>query len=303
MIRLILIFVVVMGALVAACDPTEIDPFGFDPFDAGNQRFSIYGFLEEGTSTQALRIVPLRRRFDPPGSAEEAEIDALVYTKRTGSSDSLIWSQQVVQFSDGSYGTVFSGAFQPQAGETYELIVRRSDGAVATATTTLPLDLQADVVAPTFSSSTDIVQSVYWPADGPISHVTVTYRAGVPPRPDPYRFDYGRPVMAPDGRWRVDVQLSRDAASLRDSLDYRPNELVELAEIIMLVEVLSSDWMLPNDTLSIDDLADPGRFSNIEGGYGFFGAIGYSHTNWNVPEQDGRMAGFCPYASYPCPSN
>lgn len=302
MIRLILVFVIGGGVLVAACDPTEIDPFGFDPFDAGGRRFSVHGFLEEGTSTQALRIVPLRRRFDPPGSAVEAEIDALVYTKRTGSSDSLIWSQQVLQFADGSYGAVFSGAFQPQAGETYELIVRRSDGAVATATTTLPLDLQADIVAPAISS-TDVVQSIYWPADGPISHVTVTYRAGAPDRPTSYRFDYGRPVMAPDGRLRVDVQLSRDAASLRDSLDYRPNELVELAEIIMQVEVLSSDWMLPNDTLSIDDLADPGQFSNIEGGFGFFGAIGYSHANWNVSEEDGRTAGFCPYASYPCLSN
>ena len=52
----------------------------------------------------------------------------------------------------------------------------------------------------------------------------------------------------------------------------------------MQIRVLDANWDPPGGVFNPEVLAQPGAYSNVENGYGFFGSVGLYTEVWNVNE-------------------
>lgn len=135
-----LLLLAVAAAPLTACGDTFVDPFLRD-----SSALSVYGVLEAGYANepsmdQTVRVQSVRTRAEPPTDPSDPTLAyrATVTSLDTFTGDSLQWTRNRTQFSDGTYGDLFSADFRPRPGGTYTLIIRRDDGREAIVDVTLP---------------------------------------------------------------------------------------------------------------------------------------------------------------------
>lgn len=264
--------------LVAGCDSTEVDPF----LDS-DRYFSVYGSIDMQLREQYLRVVPVDTIF----GARPDDIDAIVTTTDLITGEIEVWRDSLFTFDDGRIGHVFISNFRIRAGHTYRLEVERSDGALSWAETTVPLEPKAIVgesivTSPPESPLPTGFQRIFWEG-----LTTEPYRVDVYYR---YRSIPGNPfidVAVPyptesasedtSQGWEVMVNYSTD----RDTLNEAIGGLgLRLAGLAMRVVVLADDWVPPGGVWDPEVLSQPGVFSNVNNGFGFFGSAGRYSVEW-----------------------
>lgn len=271
-----------------ACEDTTVDPFIDD-----DRFFSIYGALDTGVFPQMVRVVPIRERI----GTGEVEIDARVTTTARESGMTVEWTDSLITFGDGSIGHVFFGAFRPIPGWTYDIAVERSDGATTRSSTTIPLPPNVQIDEPVGLSI--INQRVVWqdidynpyrveiyyrfinPADPrlPFQTAIVTYREG----------RYGKLI---DNGWEVIVGLMADKQEVVDQLGLVLEATPELVGIGMRLAMADDQWRPPDGEFDPEVLVQPGTFSNVENGFGFFGALNQYTAEWTLPSETTRIIGY-----------
>ena len=99
-----------------------------------------------------------------------------------------------------------------------------------------------------------------------------------------------------DEGWRVDLDLATDVAFVRQFVadnfsDYSPLPTVEDVDTYELASMDIRMRVIVGDSLSetLDDptqialISQPGAFSNVENGFGFFAAAGTNSRLWELP--------------------
>lgn len=260
-----------------------------DPFVESNQSFTVYGFLDPGEATQYLRVIPLRQVLT---GEDETTIDAQVTTTELERGVTQTWADSLITFDNGSIGHVFYAQFRPIPGRTYRLEITRSDGAPATvAVTTLPIQPVA-IFDDMFIGSATIggrpvfsaVQPIIWEGlDFAPFRVEMWYRFANVPASKPFldmvrtydETDIGRAV---EEGWRIDARLSRDGE------DLGAGGLTMLG-LGMRITLADDSWRPPGGVFDPEILVQPGTFSNVDNGFGFFGAVNQYTIEW-VLDQD-----------------
>ena len=133
---------------LTGCGDTFVDPFLRDA-----SALSVYGVLESGFANeppteQTIRVQSVRTNAEPPTDPDDPSLDyrITVTSFDTFSGDSTRWRPRRTQFSDGTYGDLFSATFRPRPGGSYRIVVRRDDGREATADVTIPLSPEGVVL-------------------------------------------------------------------------------------------------------------------------------------------------------------
>lgn len=286
-----------MVVLCSACDDTFIDPF-----DNDGRYYSVYGFLDETNNYQTggqhvLRVVAVTRfpeRITSPLD-DQAYLDATVTTTDVGTGETVTWTHNLEQLSDGTYAHIFRSGFFVRAAHTYRLEVRRSDGIVASAETTVPssgrigLTLDPPRVDP---DSGVVLQDAVLSALPSPWNIQVVYHVGFGPRTTPYRIPYGR-VGTPtgDGGWRFTIQVSRDLDSLSTVLN-QPANTIRFQGMGLNIHLLDGQWTPPEGVFDPEALAQPDALSNVENGYGFWGSIGLYQHDWTIDDALRDLLGF-----------
>jgi len=280
----------------AGCETTEIDPFSND----GNY-YSVYGYLDELETEHAIRVIPVTRYaeriMDP--SDPQANLDAEVFTTDLSTGARTRWTHHLEKLSDGSYGHIFRAHINLTAQKTYELEIIRSDGARTTARTRVPYIHSADMLEmgpvvfeadstivyrdvkiPEISSPWEI-QSIYmWGGSSPAQSI-INRRIYVP---------YGRAgSRTADGGWAFRLNLSEDQAVVRDDMA-KELEMGRLETDVptgvtvagVQIRILDEGWDPPEGIFDPEILSQPGRLSNVENGFGYFGSIGLYIQEWNI---------------------
>jgi len=268
----------IAAGLLAGCDSTDVDPY----IDS-NQYFSIYGSLDMQLKTQYIRIVAIDTVF----GSREAELDATVTTTDLNTGEVEEWRDSLYQFDDGTTGHVFSSDFRIRAGHSYRLEVRRSDGVVTSAETTVPPEPRAELGESALSTPPESAlpkgfQRVFWRGLTREPHrVDVYYRyRTIPGNPFidvevPYRTASSSEDTS-EG-WEITVSYTADNDTLNDAIGGRG---LRLAGVAMQIVVLSEDWVPPGGVWDPEVLSQPGVFSNVENGFGFFGSAGRYSVEW-----------------------
>lgn len=269
---------VVLAMLAGACDNTV------DPFIETDRYYTIFGYLDTGTDTQFVRVVPFRKQLD---GEEGAPLDAVVTTTEEHTGIQHAWRDSVITFSDGSIGHVFVSDFRPIPGRSYRFEVERADGVVTWAETLVPEAEIVDVIPPAQFGTGPISQVVNWEGiEVAPFRVEVWYRFSEFPPTQPFTefvvtydgTDIGRKIT--DG-WQVPVNLSEDTAEIKPLL----REGSPLLGVGMRLTMSDERWRPPGGVFDEEVLVQPGTFSNVQHGYGFFGSVNQYTVEWVLDDR------------------
>jgi hypothetical protein len=284
---------VLAGVLFASCEDSFIDPFAND-----GKYFTLYGYLDESKNFQpgtlhAVRVVPITRSspvVDDPDSPN-AQIDAEVFSIDVETGQEVRWGHSLVELADGTYGHLFQTRFFIEAGATYRLEVRRSDGIVARAETRVPTttSIVPDAAEPIVTDGV-MRQEVLLPGVRSLWDVEIIYQIGdaICFQGSPARVSYGRVGTSSEAGWRLRVNITDDVRELEQRLgtsDWR------VCSIGIRTRIMDSAWTPPGDVFDPETLALPASLSNVDNGYGFFGSLGLLQANWPFSESNSALLG------------
>jgi hypothetical protein len=268
-----------------------------NPFVEEDRYFTLFGYLDTAADEQFVRVIPLRTDF---AAFDDTNIDATVTTLEVESGRLITWQDSVVAYADGSVGHVFHAPFRPVPGWTYELAVTRSDGKQARASTTIPLITDVELDAPVISTAF-VYQKIRWQdIDFAPFRVEVWYRF--------LNFEPGEPFLEavipygnvserygkllPGNKWEVLVQLTRDKEEVTEELGIADNARPQLMSVGMRFTMTSDSWRPPDGVFDEEVLVQPGTFSNVDGGFGFFGSVNQYTYEWTLSPEVTSLAGY-----------
>ena len=277
---------------ITGCDSTFVDPFTND-----TRFFTIYGYLDEannlpGAGINAVRVIPITRRAEVITSPDDPQafIDARVFVVNVFTGQEIEWRHTLERFSDTQYGHVFKSNMRISQNTAYRIEVRRSDGIVTTAETTVPAVSSINIVQdpqPIIDSATnEIRQGILLPGVNNVWSIDLTYylAGGGCFTTSPVPVSYGRAGERTEEGWRFEANVSRDLSSVTigDPTSENPIANPTLCAIGLEVRVADNDWMLP-DPLAQDEAVLLSEVpSNVENGLGFFGSVGVINNAWNT---------------------
>ena len=241
--------------------------------------FTVFGLINPKADTNAVRVFEIQNtiklvRPDP--------IDATVTTTLMQTGETHAWQDSVIQLADGDYRHVYWAAFSASTGETYRLEVTRSDGETSTGVTTVPPPVALEILEPDTLKVREIFQPLFIRGNPPtlpridVEYVVVGFReGGSTPLFRPVTFNYaGKPRQQTDG-WLLEIDLREDFQEIFRVFDDDSEvttEIIDLKEIQVRVHVGDENWVSPIGVFDAEFLVEPGSFSNIDNGFGYFGS-------------------------------
>ena len=268
-------------SLLVAC---EQDP---NPFVEDEFPFTIYGFLDPTAERQHVKVIPLAPNINAVGDGAER---ATVISTNLASGEHRVWQDSMVTFADGDTGTVFFSDFTPSFEEAYRLEVIDVDGEVSSAEVVIPPQITArrkidsDPLAPTYVLERETLPTFV--------QVGIQYEAAslqaqlLPPILYPVLVSYQGEERRIGNSWEYSVNYRHDFRFIRDAFDEvcLRSDFISVRTIRFVFFVGNQEWASPLETFDIEQLVQPGTFSNVENGFGFFGA-GYE-IFFSIPLSD-----------------
>jgi len=284
-----LLFVVFTIVLIG-CETTV------DPFDDTDRFFSFYGYLDAEQDTQFVRVVALRDSVLPDTGPIDAEVTSTDMT--TG--EAIVWQDSVFSFSSfrDQTGHVFWTTKRPEIGHTYDLEVRRSDGVTSSATVTVPNPPPDPSIEIPPRVGLYIRRRVVWPEAFPAGEVLMIYHVK-----DTTSFFTSKEVVVPytntfvmnETTSEVIIDITSDYNEVYNAFNFERGtgpERIELLALEIHVAKANDAWTFIGSHLGYETLAFPGRFSNVEQGLGFWGAIVRSSFSWTITPEEVAFIGF-----------
>ena len=283
---------------VFGCDDTFVDPF-----ENEDRYFTVFGYLDVLEINQVIRVIPITRRSAVIVSPTQPEafIDAEVFAYDLDNDLTHEWNHSLDRLEDGTYGHIFRSTFVVQPGATYRLEIVRSDGITATALTTVP-----HIADSTFfnlsqvrflEDSTRLTQDIFMPDLNAPWSIEALYRWNDGRVARRVNVPYGRQGNneSADG-WNFTVQISEDQQFVRNHIRQIGVEGILLDDAVIILEsmglqirIIDPNWDLPIDIFDPQSYANPDKLTNVENGYGFFGALGFYIQEWNACDLSGPL--------------
>lgn len=245
--------------------------------------FSVYGMINPKADTHAVRVFEIHSDIT---LVRPEPIDAVVTTTLLQTGVKQTWRDSVIQLADGDYRHVFWAPFTARAGETYRLEVSRSDGATTSAVATVPPPVTLEVIEPDTTVG-GAIAPVFVRGNPPalpridVEYIVVGFReGGSDPIFKPALFDYAEKASPREGGWEIEINLANDYLEIFRAFDQDNNvtaAIIDLRAINVTVHVGDSTWVSPTGTFDPEALVEPGTFSNVKNGFGFFGS-GYKEA-------------------------
>jgi hypothetical protein len=261
------------------------------------------GYLDTDADTQAIRVVPLRASID---RSEPLPIDVTVVS--THGAEQIVWRDSLIRYFDRTYGHVFWAPFKAEPEETYRIDVTRSDGHTVFAQTVVPEVPVEPGEAHGALNETAKFAPVYFPGVTNVIDVDVTYtvfptgcQGGTPPPPEQavrytIRYVGGDRGRFIDGEWQVLLNLEDDRDILEVVLAPFGNPAcITLYDLEVRIAVPDAQWEPPGGVWDPEVIAQPGVFSNVNGGFGFFGSVSRSTVNHQLSPLALQQMGYFPY--------
>ncbi len=290
-------------SFLTSCDQS------IDPVIGEDRPFTIWGYLDAHADIQRVRVFSIEERL---GVDRAGPIDAVVTSTNLTTGDAHTWVNREITYSDSSVGHVFEAAFRAQYEESYRLSVRRSDGAESSAEVTIPPPVEVELTdernrvivpiqihgkPPNLVDVSVIYDAITLPPANPWPPGSVT-----PPSVRlPVEVSYSGKEEPTDNGWRYELNLRDDFAIVQEEFELSCLSPDHIALRRIYFQFLAADeqWAPPNDSFDPNLLIEPGTFSNVENGYGFFGG-GYTvSTHWVPTEIILRNIGY--RTAGPCP--
>ena len=272
---LLLCFLVLMG--VSRCDTS------FDPFEASDLHYSVFGYLDASAETQFIRVSPLR---DSIALANEP-IDAEVLLENLATGQTIVMRDSILLFNEGRVAINYWTTELLDFEATYTLTVTRSDGAQSRTTVTLPGDFpMPTLTVPLPAPGVDplsLLQGIRADSVERLADMKVLYRIALPGAES-------EPFLHTES-YLATVSPTADGGFLAgfnayDDLIERFDNCPIVLESTAFVALAGPDWPDVAE-VDIETLARPDVINNIENGVGYVGTITSKTIPW--PELTGFL--------------
>ena len=248
----------------------------------GEERpFTVFGYLDPTTSTQLLRVIPIAESIT---EVDLVNLEAEVRTIHEESGTVTAWRQTPVQFADSSEGIIYTADFTPEYENTYRLEIESTLGDLLTSQTTVPKEVNISLL----TTSTLFRPGIFIEGELPnlvqagILYDAVALQPAISGQSDiriPVLVSYRGEQDRSDGGWEIRANLRDDFESVRQAMDgvCLTTPFITIRGAQFRAFVGDEVWVPPGNASDFDErvLVQPGTFSNIDNGFGFFGS-GYS---------------------------
>ncbi|MBT8400762.1 MAG: hypothetical protein KJO98_09815 [Rhodothermia bacterium] len=285
----------IIGLCLPSISCETFEDTTLDPFRGQGRYYTVYGFLDVAETEHVLRVIPIRRTPEEITAPSEANafIDAVVWSTDLDTGRRVGWRHDLSQLSDGTLAHIYSASMRIEADHAYRIEVIRSDGAQSSAVTVVP-SLSTSigpVVDPAVVFQSEAFQKVHLTGVPRAFDITVLYEVsdgGVSlPHGARVEREYGAAgAVDADGRWSFEIDLSRDAAAILETVMTDPGVVLELEEMGVRARWVDEQWPAFADRTDLNLLGQPGGVSNVENGDGFVGSIGTYTRFWRVEDAE-----------------
>lgn len=272
--------------LLASCDEVTVNPIV-----ESNQYYTVLGYLNMGAQVHYVRVVPLRGTVTQPDTPDRS---AKVRTTDLNTGEQVAWRDSLVTLSDGKPAIVYYARFYVQDNHLYKLEVIRPDGKITSAETLVPqrspLTFSSISVSPRIGFTSIYTQTLTYTSLSEIPYdVEVWYRyynghnqpfTDVKMR---YQDVYGRKGSLVDGKFQVTINYTEDKVQMERKEIYNPTGATLYGVGIRLIR-LDDTWKAPNGVWDPEVIAQPNVFTNVNNGFGYFGAVGQFDREWILPD-------------------
>ena len=264
--------------LFSACE-TYVDPV----IDT-DIPYTMYGFFNPTSDTQAVRIYPVDGILE---RGDASPLDAVVTAINLSNGLQVAWRDSVVTYRDGEIGHVYWGRMSVAYEGRYRLEVRRSDGVVTAVEADVPPLTEGQPDDGNLSRPT-LPINVLWPDAPNLIDISVVYETSN----GNYEVLYGQEqIETSEGRVVV-VNFRQDAANIIQDGAFLGFQRAILYRMRMSLVVTNSEWTPPGGVFDPEVLVERGVFSNVDNGYGFVGGGYRAEVEWVPSDTLMTRAGF-----------
>ncbi len=275
----VLVSMIVMALFLTSCEEN------ISPIDLSKQDtyFSLYGYLFTGADSSFIRVVPFRSELTRPSPGP---VYARVYSVHAATGRTVTWQDSLVEHGDKTFGHIFwTNEVEVMPESNYIIEVARSDGKVTQAVVKVPPRPHNVQIG----AAIGLQQRIEWITDGPrMFEVDVSYvvesiypSSGILTVTIPYVDS----VRGSAQGWTFWIDLYADRQAVQEKvasvIDVRSDTRVILHELQLYLIVPSKEWDPPGGYNPFV-LSQPGRFSNVENGYGFVGGAADTTIHWQL---------------------
>ena len=266
-----------MGLLLVACLCMGCDD-EIAPFNTTDFPFTVWGVVNPQADTQAVRVFTIDTTLDLIPSSS---IDAVTSIIEVEKQERHILVDSVTQLPNGDFRHTFWAEFDVEHGELYRVEVERSDGLVSRSDDIrVPAPVTVTAPEPTEFQVQELILPVVIEGNPPsMPRIDATYNTfavdalGVLTAENPVTISYVQAPRQEDGTWFIDIDLLQDFLSIRDDFNAKEIEGRICTDLIsMQIHVGNEEWRSPIGVFDPNVLVEPGTLSNINNGFGFFGA-------------------------------
>ena len=267
----------VLGLALVAClclgCEDEISPFNTIDFP-----FTIWGMVNPQADTQAVRVFTIDTTLDLIPSSS---LDAVASIIEVEKQERHVLIDSVTQLPNGDYRHTFWSQFEVEHGELYRVEVERSDGLVTRSDDIrVPDPITITAPEPTDIQVQDLLLPVLVNGNPPsMPRIDATYSTfavnalGVRTDDNPVTISYAQNPRLDNGTWLIDIDLLQDFLVIREDFNAKEIEGRICTDFITIeIHVGNEEWRSPTGVFDPNVLVEPGTLSNVENGFGFFGA-------------------------------
>ncbi|MEM8486922.1 MAG: DUF4249 family protein [Bacteroidota bacterium] len=259
-----------------------------NPFIGTELPYTVWGNINPQADTQAVRVFlidDILQLVDPN------PLDAEVSILELDSGERHVLRDSVIKLPNGDYRHIFWSVFDVQHLNTYRLEVERSDGQLTRSNDIqVPAPVELEVIPTDPNAVSELIQRINVIGQPPaLPRVDVTYNAftvtsdRIRLADNPVTLSYSTGTRVVRDTVRIDLDLRDDFRAIRS--DFDENELgglICIDDVVLDVHVGNAAWQSPTGVFDANFLVEPGSLSNIENGFGFFGA-GYIESVQFLP--------------------
>lgn len=274
---------VLLGLLFTSSCSEDVNPF------IGTELpYTIWGTVNPEADTQAVRVFLID---DILQLVSPDPLDAQVSIINVDANNRFVLQDSVIQLNNGDYRHIFWAAFDVNHNETYRVEVERSDGQLSkSANITVPGPISTEIIPANTNATSELIQSLVINGDPPsLPRIDVTYQTFsvngnlVTLAENPVTISYANAPTLTQGELVLDLDLRKDFEIVREDFDAKSLPgFICLESIDVDLHVGNAEWRSPTGEFDPNFLVEPGSLTNIENGFGFFGA-GFVESRTIIP--------------------
>ena len=251
----------------------EISPFNTIDFP-----FTVWGLVNPQADTHAVRVFTIETTLE---LTPEQSLDAIASIIEVEKGIRHVLVDSVTALPNGDFRHTYWSTFDVQHGELYRVEVERSDGLVTRSSNVrVPDPVIIGAPEPTEFQVQDLILPVVIEGNPPsMPRIDVTYNTfsadpmGVRMVDNPVTISYVSAPRLENETVSFEIDLQEDFVRIRE--DFNAKEIrgqICTDNINIEIHVGNEEWQSPIGVFDPNVLVEPGTLSNIENGFGFFGA-------------------------------